>query len=331
MSAHLPFSRRSALALAMGGVLALGRTGRGQEAVSWPDWACAPIGWPGEVPGVGFRIGHGFAAENTWFAAGWWHTGEDWYAMRGDTAGASVYAVARGEVVYADFSYPGRVVIVQHADELYSMYGHLDPASVPAVGTKVVAGQQIGTVLQQADVRGPGQAPSHLHFEMRTFFMRDDVNGNAPQYGVNCGFQCPPGPGYWPQSASTHPVDHGWLNPTEAALGRIGPAAWPDLELVGNGEDGGRGFTLYAAPDSSSEVVGSDVGLDEIAGVAEVEVGVPDAAETSAEGYHVWASVMLGAGSDGWLQLAVPSLREQGADGRPSSVDRIAMFNVSDD
>jgi hypothetical protein len=36
-----------------------------------------PIGWPGELPGDGFRIRHGYATENTWYNPGYWHTGED--------------------------------------------------------------------------------------------------------------------------------------------------------------------------------------------------------------------------------------------------------------
>ena len=67
----------------------------------------------------------------------------------GDTAGARVYAVADGEVVYAGANYPGRVVIVRHADDLYSMYGHLDPALAVRVGQQVARGDLIGTVLRR--------------------------------------------------------------------------------------------------------------------------------------------------------------------------------------
>ncbi|HYJ12161.1 MAG TPA: M23 family metallopeptidase [Thermomicrobiales bacterium] len=320
-------TRRSVLVMALAGAMVQRVNGQVEPESPWPDWACAPIGWAGEVPGVGFRIGHGFACENTWFAAGWWHTGEDWYALAQDTAGASVYAVATGEVVYADFSYPGRVVIVQHADNLFSMYGHLNPDSVPAQGTQVMAGDQIGTVFQQSDVKGPGQAPSHLHFEIRDFLVRDDVNGNAPQHGVNCGFQCPPGPGYWPQSASTHPADLGWRNPTEAALGRIDPASLPALNLISNLEDLGATLTLWSQPDlGMAEIVATNVFPRNLTGVAELRIGAPDTTETSANGYHVWAMVVTTNDTEGWLRLAVPSTSEVGSDNRPSSVDRLLLF-----
>jgi hypothetical protein len=317
--------------MALAGMMAGKQGAAGQTSPTWPEWACAPIGWTGQVPGVGFRIGHGFACENTWFAAGWWHTGEDWYALAGDTAGAAVYAVSAGEVVYADFSYPGRVVIVQHADDLFSMYGHLDPGSVPAVGTRVVAGDQLGTVLQQAETKGPGQAPSHLHFEIRDFLIRDDVNGRAPEYGVNCGFQCPPGPGYWPQSAPTHPVDHGWRNPTEAALGRIDPASLPDLDLVSNVENLGAALTLWSQPDLGlAEIVDYPVVLDDISAVAELKIGAPDTTETSADGYHLWARVVMADASAGWLQLGVPSSSSRGqmGDRRPWSASSSSRRSV---
>src|SRR5262245_36921156 len=49
-----------------------------------------PIGTPGKPLGDGFFIRHGAGVENTWYNPGYWHTGEDWYAIAGDTAGAQV-------------------------------------------------------------------------------------------------------------------------------------------------------------------------------------------------------------------------------------------------
>src|SRR5215207_11129925 len=151
-----------------------------------------PVGQPGRVFGDGFLIRHGYATENTWYLPGYLHTGEDWYTMEGDAAGAGVYAAATGEVVFAGSNYPGRVVIVQHADDLFSMYGHLDYALTVAVGNSVERGQPLGTILARTD----GRAPSHLHFEMRTFFTTPEINGESPRYEFGCGFECPPGPGY---------------------------------------------------------------------------------------------------------------------------------------
>lgn len=318
-------SRRSAVLLAITATLGKASTGRGQTpSVLQPDWLAAPIGWPDRVPGDGFRIGHGFASENTWFAAGWWHTGEDWYAVDDDTAGASVYAVAAGQVVYADFSYPGRVVIVQHADDLFSMYGHLEPSSVPAVGSLVAAGDQVGIVFPQGAVKGPGQAPSHLHFEVRNFFIRDEVNGNNPLYNVNCGFQCPPGPGYQPMSAPTHPVDLGWLNPTEAMFERVDIGKVRVARLVANSATSDV-VPLHSEPTAGSEVI-AVVAIDGITSGGELAVGDLAAPETSAEGYDVWLRVATDEELTGWVQLAVPSFSETGSDGRPSSVDRPVLF-----
>src|SRR5690606_31513475 len=85
-----------------------------------------PLSVPGRALGDGFLLRHGYACENTWFAPGNWHTGEDWYLPGGETGGADVHAVAAGEVVFAGSEYPGLVVIVQHDDGLFAMYGHLD-------------------------------------------------------------------------------------------------------------------------------------------------------------------------------------------------------------
>jgi hypothetical protein len=50
------------------------RPGRASEAAPVFTY---PIGWPGELPGDGFQIRHGYATENTWYNPGYWHTGED--------------------------------------------------------------------------------------------------------------------------------------------------------------------------------------------------------------------------------------------------------------
>ena len=57
---------------------------RAQDSKRFPS---LPIGWPDEPAGRGFRIGHGFQTENTWYLPGYWHCGEDWYSVDQDTAG----------------------------------------------------------------------------------------------------------------------------------------------------------------------------------------------------------------------------------------------------
>lgn len=314
-------TRRNAIVLALGSGLA--SQARAIFArVDTPNWSVAPIGWPDRIPGDGFQIGHGFACENTWFSAGWWHTGEDWYSFQGDTAGASVYAVADGEVVYADFNYPGRVVIVQHAGDLYSVYGHLDPESVVQAGRNVAAGDQLGVVLKQAPVRAPGQAPSHLHYEVRTFLTNDDVNGAAPLHGVLCGFQCPPGPGYWPISASTHPSDLGWRNPTHGRLARLGEERADDLALVLNPAFEDAVIPLYNRPDDASRTIGElDRDDERQTMLIDVHAGEPHSIATSAEAYDAWFRVRVGEDRAGWVRAAIASDRETGTDGRPSALD----------
>ena len=102
--------------------------------------------------------------------------------MTRETAGADVLAIADGTVVFAGSDYPGRVVIVQHEAELFSMYGHLDYALEVTEGDTVTIGQRLGTVLLRTD----GRAPSHLHFEVRTFLITPEVNGDQPRYGFAC-------------------------------------------------------------------------------------------------------------------------------------------------
>jgi murein DD-endopeptidase MepM/ murein hydrolase activator NlpD len=277
-----------------------------------------PIGLPGRVPGDGFYIRDGFAVENTWYNPGWWHTGEDWYVLEGSTAGAQVYAVAAGEVVYAGANYPGRVVIVRHAEDLYSMYGHLNVALAVQPGDQVERGTLLGLVEPDGE-----RAPAHLHFELRTFLTTTEVNGAAPRYGYACGPRCPPGPGYWPINAPDHPADQGWRSPAHligrrmfadpAALGEVVVATQPTSASV----------TLWSAPpDQPARTTHGTLELR--AGqrytLLGVYAGSPETRETSALAYQLWYQVQAGDGRAGWVQAAVPSAFEAGSDGRPSSI-----------
>ena len=282
-----------------------------------------PIGVPGKPLGDGFFIRHGAQVENTWYNPGYWHTGEDWYAITGDTAGARVYAVADGEVVYAGANYPGRVVIVRHADDLYSMYGHLDPALTVRVGQQLARGELIGTVLRRAD-----ETPDHLHFEIRTFLTLREVNGSAPRYPFRCGVQCPPGPGYWPINAPDLPSDLGWRNPTHVINRRM---VRPDVdagpvlgEVVVATSPVSPSVTLWsavpgeAAPPQSLGALTLQPGARMV--LLEVQAGPEAPPTTSALSYDLWYRIALPDERSGWVQAAVSSTFETGSDGRPSSV-----------
>jgi hypothetical protein len=278
-----------------------------------------PVGLPGRVLGDGFLVRHGYATENTWYNPGWWHAGEDWYLAEGESGGAGVYAAAAGEVVFAGSEYPGRVVIVAHPDGLYSMYGHLDYALAVETGQAVDRGQPLGTVLARTD----GLAPSHLHFEIRTFFTTPEVNGNAPRYGVACGFDCPPGPGYWPIDAPEHPSAMGWRNPTHVINRRAWAGDVPAGADVVVAEAAPEGTSLWAAPgDAADAELLGEVALragDRYPLLA-VDAGAEDTTGTSGEAYRVWYRIALPDGAEGWVQPAMPTANDTGSDGRPSSV-----------
>ena len=324
---HLPldltchFTRRTFVRLmAAGGLLTR------SDALSVPAQAQTgaaaysyPMAFPGRPLGDGLLVRHGYATENTWYNPGWLHTGEDWYLPEEETGGMGVYAAAAGEVVFAGSEYPGLVVIVQHPDGLYSMYGHLDYALAVEAGQSVERGQLLGTIL----TRGDGLAPSHLHFELRTFFTTPEVNGNAPRYGVACGVDCPPGPGYWPLDAPEHPSVIGWRNPTHV----INRRAWPD-----GVPEGIEGVVTEAAPATTplwTAPTGAN-GAESLENLVlsagdrypllAVDAGEEASTGTSAEAYHLWYQIALPQGGEAWIQAAVPSANDTGSDGRPSSV-----------
>lgn len=279
-----------------------------------------PIGTPGKPLGDGFFIRHTAQAENTWYNPGYWHTGEDWYAMTGDTAGARVYAVANGEVVYAGANYPGRVIIVRHAPNLHSMYGHLDPTLNVQVGQRVKRGELLGTVLRRGD-----KTPNHLHFEIRTFLTEREVNGDTPRYSFRCGVNCPPGPGYWPIDAPDLPSNLGWHIPTHVMAHRMFPSdAGGQLgEVIVATQPVSQSVPLWSAsPDQATrEAIGElELYPGERFRLLNLYAGPEDAGSTSALGYELWYHIGLPDGRTGWVQAAVPSTFETGGDGRPSSV-----------
>jgi murein DD-endopeptidase MepM/ murein hydrolase activator NlpD len=285
---------------------------------SW-SWSL-PIGYPGEVLGDGFFVRHGFATENTWYNPGWYHAAEDYYVPDGNAAGANVYAVADGEVVYAGSEYPGLVVIVRHADDLYSMYGHLAHDWAVESGS-VRRGQLIGTVYDRTD----GRAASHLHFEIRTFLADPEINGLAPRYDAGCTLDCPPGPGYWPIEDPNHPSEMGWRNPMHVIANRaFGGDVPPEGAEVIVARGAGSAAQLWsAAPDEPGAQAVGELALEP--GIRyrllEIVAGAEDSVETSAEGYRVWYRIEVPGQVTGmWIRAALPSANDTGADGRPSSV-----------
>ncbi len=253
---------------------------------------------------------------------------EDWYAVDRDTGDAVIYAIAAGEVVYVGFDYPGRVVIIQHAVDLYSVYGHLNFDTPVRQGQQVSASEVIGSVLLQT----AGRAPSHLHFEARTFLTTARVNGGSPSYGVNCGVNCPPGPGYWPINAPEHPVELGWRNPTHQQARLALDAGLPQgsMARVQSAADG-REIDVHADPDAESPILRRlPLASGEAFTLLDLSGGDTASTGTSAEAYDVWLKVRIDDATEAWVQAAIPSDRETCSDGRPSALDRPFLILLGD-
>jgi hypothetical protein len=94
-----------------------------------------------------------------------------------NASGTPVHAAAEGRVIFAgpdqnavyspwqDFY--GNLVVIEHGDDLYTLYAHLSRIDV-AEGQEVLAGDQIGAV-----GRTGGAIGSHLHFEVRSGNVED--------------------------------------------------------------------------------------------------------------------------------------------------------------
>lgn len=77
-------------------------------------------------------------------------------------AGTPVHAVFAGNVVYADwFESYGLMVVLDHGDSFFTIYGHLDRVAVRR-GERVEPGADLGTVGESGSLIGPS-----LYFEIR--------------------------------------------------------------------------------------------------------------------------------------------------------------------
>lgn len=285
------------------------------QASAW-QWSY-PMGLPDRVPGDGLYIRHGYATENVDFYPGGWHTGENWYLLDNGSAGLPVYAVADGEIVFAGYDYPGPVVIIRHAPELYSMYGHLAYELLRDSGT-VTRGEQIGTVLDRTD----GRSPSHLHFEIRTFLTEPEVNGPSPRYSFTCGPNCPPGPGYWPTDAPEHPSAIGWRNPIHVMARRaFGGGDVPEGMEVMVAEGAPATLPIHATAERGDDASGDlAVKPGDRFPLLEIAAGAEDTGRTSAEAYLLRYRVAIPDADPAWLDALVTSEDAFGSDGRPSSL-----------
>lgn len=274
-----------------------------------------PMGLPDRIPGDGIYVMHGYAVENAQYYPGLWHTGENWYALHGDSAGALVYATAAGEVVFAGYDYPGPVVLIKHAEDLYSQYGHLDYELNVDVGQQVARGDVIGTILHREGPR------SHLHFELRNFYTTPEVNGEAPRYTFHCGPNCPPGPGYWPFNAPEHPSAMGWRNPLHVIGNRMGvpqgaqvlvpPDSWAPLFLFSSLEQSNHDAAVMLEPGTHLPL------LDVYTG--------PEASETyGANATSLWFQVDVPENGAMWVPAISPTMHAIQSNGQTSSY----VFNL---
>jgi hypothetical protein len=99
--------------------------------------------------------------------------------------GTPVYAAGDGVVLFAGpdneatyspwQNYYGNLIVIQHSDDLYTLYAHLSKVSVE-INQKVSAGDPLGEVGQSGVAVGP-----HLHFEVRRGNVQDYFSTMNPE------------------------------------------------------------------------------------------------------------------------------------------------------
>jgi hypothetical protein len=99
--------------------------------------------------------------------------------------GTPVYAAGEGRVVFAGpddapvyspwRNFYGNLVVIEHTDDLYTLYAHLSEITVRQ-GQQVASGEKIGAVGQTGVAIG-----SHLHFEVRRGDVEDYFSPQNPE------------------------------------------------------------------------------------------------------------------------------------------------------
>jgi murein DD-endopeptidase MepM/ murein hydrolase activator NlpD len=115
----------------------------------------------------------------------------------------------------------GNVVVIEHPDGVYSLYGHLDcidPAVVP--GAEVARGAMIGKMGHSTTVRRAEGVIPHLHFEIKDVVRKeaspDELLGDPSSGGIYWGYtpDLPTGYGYHDPRQFIDPFEAVPLSPT---------------------------------------------------------------------------------------------------------------------
>jgi 4-aminobutyrate aminotransferase-like enzyme/Ser/Thr protein kinase RdoA (MazF antagonist) len=147
----------------------------------------APLELP---PGTAFAIGR-YGESRQIYTADQFRQGEPRTIHLGcdlfQPAGARIHAPLAGTVVHSTYNpLPldyGGLAILQHATDtgqpFFTLYGHMDPESLPPEGTQLQAGDPVGEL---GDEAVNGGWPPHVHFQLLTSLvgMGTDVYGVAP-------------------------------------------------------------------------------------------------------------------------------------------------------
>ena len=160
-----------------------------------------------------YPITQRFGENKQWYPSTNGHNGIDY----GIPLRTSVYATLPGTVVRVtgDNSGYGNHIRIQHADNLLSIYGHLDEHNWHnvEVGQEVVAGWEIGFSGNTGHSTGP-----HLHFEVR-----EGIQAFDPQPYIVTSLA---------EVAGGHEAEHVEVGqPVEGALFRVRVTADPSLNI----------------------------------------------------------------------------------------------------
>lgn len=152
-----------------------------------------------------------------------------------------VDALRDGTVTRVGWQVPGNEnaglgwrVTITHQDGTYDQYGHMDPATTPAVGTPVNAGDYIG---EYADPTNGSSTGPHVHHERR------DRHGNIIDPGTESpipGGELTSGFG---ERDPVHPGGHqgnDWVNPGGGGGRGGGTGSTGGTGTGGTGRMGGR-------------------------------------------------------------------------------------------
>jgi hypothetical protein len=112
----------------------------------------------------------------------------------------------------------------------------------------------------------------------------------------------------------------GWRNPTHVIGGRAGLPSGAEAVVAASAAGAAELWWAPEGDDEAARLASLPLAAGDRYRLLAIDAGPESSEGTSAEAYRLWYRIALPDGGSVWVRAVVPSDRDAGSDGRPSSV-----------